>query len=117
MSPTEPTRSSWDLPFAWLVGMGLLLVPSLLLPVPRLVPLLTATGPLGLLLYKPGENLGGKLTLALVIIVVVGSALSFALRFVGREHAWRRRFVVGGVALAWHGLGLALALVLASGMN
>ena len=91
-------------------------VPLWLVAKPALM-LLGLLGPLGLLAYKPGENLVGKL-----VLVVLAAAPCGAVLLVLRRRAERlgERSRLMGIALAsalWHLPAVALWIVIVSGLN
>ncbi len=79
--------------------------------------ILGALGPLSVLLFKPGENLPGKLFVALLgALPVLLCALWVRHMWSGLD-TWARVLWVAGLSAIWHGLSVGFLAVVLAGAN
>ena len=79
--------------------------------------ILGALGPLSVLVFKPGENLPGKIVVALLgAMPVVLGALWLGQKWSGLR-TWARVLWVAGLSAIWHGLSVAFLLIVLAGAN
>ena len=103
-------------PLIWLAAAGAVTAPLWLsMGVPGLG--MGLLGPLGLLLFKPGENLSGKLVVATLAALPVGVAVAVAMRTWNRMSASAQILSVIGLSVLWHAPGVVLWVVILGGLN
>ncbi len=116
MSATRRRPRAPEVALLWLAAGIVVTAPLwLTLGVPGLV--LGLLGPPGMLVFKPGQGMPGKLALvAVVMLPVAAGVVAAARRWAGLD--WKRRVSwVLGLSGAWHAPAAVLWLLIATGLN
>lgn len=105
------------------IGLVVWLVAGVLLTAPMWTALgarglaLGLLGPLGMLLFKPGEQLSSKLVLVLLLSSPTIAGLSVVMWKWSSLGVKGRYLCIVGLSLVWHAIGAGLWLFLLSGFN
>jgi hypothetical protein len=74
-------------------------------------------GPLGVLAFKPGENLLGKRALTLLVASPIAAVVALVMTRWSRMSERGRIFSVVGLSALWHAPGVVLWRVIPGGLN